>query len=40
MDTGNRIIHGYESVSDEIIRSIILHHLPVLKIEVEKLLNE
>ena len=40
VDTRNRIIHGYESVSDEIIRSIILHHLPVLKIEVEKLLNE
>lgn len=40
VDTRNRIIHGYESVSDEILSSIILQHLPVLKLEVEKLLNE
>jgi uncharacterized protein with HEPN domain len=40
VDTRNRIIHGYESVSDEILSSIILQHLPVLKLEVEKFLNE
>jgi uncharacterized protein with HEPN domain len=40
VDTRNRIIHGYESVSDDIIRSIILRYLPVLKAEVEKLLYE
>ena len=34
----NRIIHGYDTVSDEVIWGIVIKHLPVLKIEVEKLL--
>ena len=40
VDTRNRIIHGYDSISDDIIRSIILQHIPLLKSEVKKLLNE
>jgi len=40
VDTRNRIIHGYDSVSDDIIWSIIISQLPVLKQEVEKMLNE
>ena len=40
VDTRNRIIHGYDSVSDNIIWTIIVSHLPTLKSEVEKLLNE
>ena len=40
VDTRNRIIHGYDSVSDDIIWTIIVSHLPTLKSEVEKLLNE
>lgn len=40
VDTRNRIIHGYDSVSDEIIWGIIENHLPVLKQEVEQLLSE
>ena len=40
VDTRNRIIHGYDSVSDDIIWSIVITHLPVFKIEVEKLLGE
>ena len=40
VDTRNRIIHGYDSVSDDIIWGIIVNHLPVLKFEVEKLLEE
>jgi len=40
VDTRNRIIHGYESVSDEILSSIIQQHLPLLKSEVGKLLKE
>ena len=40
VDTRNRIIHGYDSVSDEIIWGILTQHLPKLKIEVEKLLEE
>ncbi len=39
VDTRNRIIHGYDSVSEDIIWSIIIKHLPVLKLEVEKHLN-
>jgi uncharacterized protein with HEPN domain len=38
VDTRNRIIHGYDTVSDEIIWSIILRDLPVLKNEIVDLL--
>ena len=31
VDVRNRIIHGYDSVSDEIIWGIVIRHLPVLK---------
>jgi uncharacterized protein with HEPN domain len=34
VDTRNRIIHGYDSVSDEIIWGIVIKHLPLLQIEV------
>ena len=40
VDTRNRIIHGYDSVSDDIIWAIVIDHLPALQLEVEKLLNE
>lgn len=40
VDTRNRIIHGYDSVSDELIWSIVTDHLPKLKIEVSKILGE
>jgi uncharacterized protein with HEPN domain len=40
VDTRNRIIHGYDSVSDDIIWSMIVSQLPTLKNEVEKKLHE
>ena len=40
VDTRNRIIHGYDSVSDDIIWTIVMSHLPNLKLEVEKFLAE
>ena len=40
IDTRNRIIHGYDTVSDETIWSIVIHNLPKLKLEVEVLLGE
>jgi uncharacterized protein with HEPN domain len=40
VDTRNRIIHGYDSVSDDIIWGIIINHLPILKTEVQGLLGE
>jgi len=36
----NRVIHGYDKIDDEIIWGTIIRHLPILKIEVEKLLKE
>jgi uncharacterized protein with HEPN domain len=39
IDTRNRIIHGYESVSDEIIWSIVIRHLPILEKEIIALLE-
>jgi len=40
VDTRNRIIHGYDSVSDIIIWAIVKTHLPQLRTEVELLLGE
>ena len=40
VDTRNRIIHGYDTVSDEIIWGIVVKHLPVLQTEIQILLNE
>lgn len=38
--TRNRIIHGYDKISDELIWSIVINHIPKLKDEVTKLLQE
>lgn len=40
VDTRNRIIHGYDSVTADILWLIISKPLPVLKKEVEKILKE
>jgi len=37
--TRNRIAHGYDSVSDEMIWSIVINHIPKLKTEIEELIN-
>jgi uncharacterized protein with HEPN domain len=37
--TRNRIIHGYDKISDDLIWSIVINHLPKLKVEVENLLK-
>jgi uncharacterized protein with HEPN domain len=39
IDTRNRIIHGYDSVSDDIIWSIVVRHLPKLEEEINYLLK-
>ena len=36
--TRNRIAHGYDKISDDLIWSIIINHLPKLKEEIQKLL--
>ena len=38
--TRNRIIHGYDKISDDLIWSIVIKHLPKLKDEVTVLLGE
>jgi uncharacterized protein with HEPN domain len=39
VDTRNRIIHGYDSVLEEILWGIIIRNLPVLQNEVQELLQ-
>ena len=40
VDVRNRIIHGYDSVSDDIIWAIVIKYLPILQDEIEVLLGE
>ncbi len=35
----NQIIHSYDNIDDEMIWGIVINHLPILKIEIENLLN-
>ena len=39
VDTRNRIIHGYDSVSADVLWLIATKYLPILEIEVKKLLE-
>ena len=40
VDTRNRIIHGYDSVSDDVIWGIHIRHIPILQTEIQQLLKE
>lgn len=40
VDARNRIIHGYDSVSDDVVWGIVVRHLPVLKAEIQELLKD
>ena len=35
----NQIIHSYDNISDEYIWSVIAKHLPILKMEIEALIQ-
>lgn len=39
VDTRNYMIHGYDSVSHDMVWSIVINHLPLLKEEVVKILS-
>ena len=39
VDTRNRIIHGYDTITDDLIWSIIINHIPKLKNEIHRLLK-
>lgn len=40
VDARNYIIHGYDRLSADILWSIVINHLPILKDEVSNLLNK
>jgi uncharacterized protein with HEPN domain len=40
VDARNKIIHGYDEIENAQIWRIIINHLPTLKKEIEKLLEE
>lgn len=40
VDTRNRIIHGYDSVSDDVIWGIVIRHIPILHTEIQTLLSQ
>lgn len=40
IDTRNRITHGYDSVSEDVIWLIVNRYLPILEIEVKDLLEK
>lgn len=40
VDTRNRIIHGYDSVSDDVIWLIAVKYLPILLKEIEEIRKE
>lgn len=39
VDTRNYVIHGYDSVTDDIMWGIVMRHLPLLKAEIEQMLE-
>lgn len=39
VDTRNRIIHGYDSISDDVIWLIVIRYLPILDKEIKELLT-
>jgi uncharacterized protein with HEPN domain len=36
----NQVIHAYDNISDENIWSILIYHLPKLKVDIDKLIEE
>ena len=39
VDTRNKIIHGYDSITDDLIWGIIINHIPKLREEIESFLK-
>lgn len=40
VNTRNYLIHGYDSLKEDLIWAIVVNHLPLLKEEVTNLLNQ
>lgn len=39
VNTRNYLIHGYDSLREDLIWAIVINHLPILKAEVSQLIN-
>ncbi len=39
VDTRNRFIHGYDSVSDDVIWLIVTKYLPILEVEIKDIMK-
>ena len=39
VNTRNYLIHGYDSLREDLIWAIVINHLPILKAEVTKLIE-
>lgn len=40
IDTRNRIIHGYDSVKPEFLWGLVIRHIPILKLDIERIIEE
>ena len=40
INTRNRVIHGYDSVTPEFLWGLVIKHIPRLKVEIEQLLSQ
>lgn len=40
INTRNRIIHGYDSVETEFLWGLVIRHIPELKKDIQRLINE
>ncbi len=40
INTRNRVIHGYDSVTPEFLWGLVIKHIPVLKKDVELILSK
>jgi uncharacterized protein with HEPN domain len=39
VDLRNKVIHAYDNVNDIVIWSVVINHLPTLKLEIETLMK-
>ncbi len=39
VNTRNLVIHSYDSLDNEILWGIVIRHIPILKVEVERLIE-
>jgi uncharacterized protein with HEPN domain len=40
VDARNKLIHGYDEIENVQVWNILINHLPILKVEVKRLLEE